>query len=158
MNEERCLCKNFDEWTGECCSATPMCSEPFSKEACVDFKKWVYNRQKGLKKPDFDDFSKGVNYKPSEQIGFTKKTWGDVVKHLGIQKGDVILKKFLPDSERDALNASIHDIHEYYVSEVSKQLIKETGVPFMKMYVINGYVLGPDDTNTGTLFLAVGHN
>ena len=58
MKEERCLCKNFNEWTGECCSATPMCSEPFSKEACVDFKKWVYNRQKGLKKPDFDDLVK----------------------------------------------------------------------------------------------------
>lgn len=146
--EERHLCKNFDEWEGVCRLARPYCCDPFSEKSCQVFQTLVALINK-------EDVEKEVShYVPSEQIGFTKKTWSDVVGHLGIKEGNTLARYYISDFELENAIGSKDLIFESCRREVVDEL-KAAGLICQALYTIRNYEMAGE---TGTLFLGVGEN
>lgn len=147
--EERHLCANYNEWTGECCLSRPYCCTPFSDEDCLAFQKRVASAHK------YQDPDKERSwYTPSEQVGFEPKTWKDVVKYFDIHEGVVIAKYFLSDETLEMFAGSIDDIFEFYRRAVKLKFAYGKG-RLMHVFAIRGFVQ-PGTDSSGTLFLGIG--
>ena len=144
----KCLCKNYDEWRGICTLSRPYCCDPFSEESCLAFQKMVASHY-DYGKPEDEKSS----YEPSEQTGFKPKTREEVFKHLGIRKGMVIAEWFIPDSKIEMSNADLDSIFQYGRDMVAKKF-KEGGYSLHSLYTVREYIM-PITQETGTLFIGL---